>query len=322
MDSAVEALRTCVVDDVHLGIRFADLLDVLTKRIRSRFVRMATSSGGGTAVGNGNRAEDNRSPVMLNGGGSSGVLPGGQQQESLSAAAPSSSGWSGNYQAPAQPGSTYPGGIGVGGGYGATPSLGYMNAGGIEGRSATPSNALVGISTESIDPNEGNISIMPPPSLFSYQTSTLTGMDAQPESGSSSNNPNNPSEQQAYSTANQHHMHQQHQQYSHLQPPGLHASAYPQPSRQDDTKLHPSAASTTNSNNNYAQGNMGISSSSAAEDGSSYQADWLALPLDPLLNSHGAGVTQTSLMGPDVGGFDLLEVLLEEEIGQSMGVVY
>ena len=296
---------------------------------------MATSSGGGTAAGNGNRAEDSRSPALLNGSGNSRALSSGQQQEFLSAAeaaaaaaAPSSSSsaWPDNYQGPAQSGSTNLGGIGVGGGYRAAPSLGYMNAGSIEGRSSTPSNALMGISTESIDPNEGNISIMPPPSLFSYQTPTPAGMDTQPESGSS-NNPSNASDQQAYPTVNQHHTHQQHQQYSHLQPPGLHPSAYPQASGQDDTKPYPSAASSTNNssnnNNHYtAQGNMGISSSSVAEDGSSYQADWLALPLDPLLNSHGAGVTQTSLMGPDVGGFDLLEVLLEEEIGQSMGVVY
>ena len=37
--------------------------------------------------------------------------------------------------------------------------------------------------------------------------------------------------------------------------------------------------------------------------------DWLALPLDPLLNSYGADVTQTTY-GPDVGGFDLLDLLL------------
>ena len=37
--------------------------------------------------------------------------------------------------------------------------------------------------------------------------------------------------------------------------------------------------------------------------------DWLALPLDPLLNSYGADVTQT-LYGPDVGGCDLLDLLL------------
>jgi hypothetical protein len=39
MDATVEALRNCVVDDVHLGIRFADLLETLTSRLRNRFIQ-------------------------------------------------------------------------------------------------------------------------------------------------------------------------------------------------------------------------------------------------------------------------------------------
>ncbi|KAH7374667.1 transcriptional activator ARO80 [Plectosphaerella cucumerina] len=39
MDLTVEALRNCVVDDVHLGIRFADLLESLTSRLRNRFIQ-------------------------------------------------------------------------------------------------------------------------------------------------------------------------------------------------------------------------------------------------------------------------------------------
>jgi hypothetical protein len=39
MDCTVEALRNCVVDDVHLGIRFADLLESLTSRLRNRFIQ-------------------------------------------------------------------------------------------------------------------------------------------------------------------------------------------------------------------------------------------------------------------------------------------
>jgi hypothetical protein len=42
MDDAVNALRTCVVDDVHLGIRFADLLETLTSRLRTRFMHAPT----------------------------------------------------------------------------------------------------------------------------------------------------------------------------------------------------------------------------------------------------------------------------------------
>ncbi|KAI0481031.1 transcriptional activator ARO80 [Xylariaceae sp. FL0804] len=37
LDGTVHALRTCVVDDVHLGTRFGDLLDSLTTRLRDRF---------------------------------------------------------------------------------------------------------------------------------------------------------------------------------------------------------------------------------------------------------------------------------------------
>ncbi|KJR89889.1 c6 zinc finger domain containing protein [Sporothrix schenckii 1099-18] len=38
MDRTVDALRNCVVDDVHLGTRFADLLESLTSRLRNRFI--------------------------------------------------------------------------------------------------------------------------------------------------------------------------------------------------------------------------------------------------------------------------------------------
>lgn len=38
MDRAVDALRNCIVDDVHLVIRFADLLEALTSRLRCRFI--------------------------------------------------------------------------------------------------------------------------------------------------------------------------------------------------------------------------------------------------------------------------------------------
>lgn len=40
MDSTVKALRDCVVDDVHLGTRFADLLQTLTTRLRTRFMHV------------------------------------------------------------------------------------------------------------------------------------------------------------------------------------------------------------------------------------------------------------------------------------------
>lgn len=44
MDRTIVALRTCVVDDVHLSIRIADLLDTLTSSIRTKFVRLAANN--------------------------------------------------------------------------------------------------------------------------------------------------------------------------------------------------------------------------------------------------------------------------------------
>lgn len=41
MDRTVEALRTCIVDDVHVASRFADLLETLTRNLRPRLKRIA-----------------------------------------------------------------------------------------------------------------------------------------------------------------------------------------------------------------------------------------------------------------------------------------
>lgn len=51
--------------------------------------------------------------------------------------------------------------------------------------------------------------------------------------------------------------------------------------------------------------------------------DWLALPLDPLLNSSfGSDVTHAGY-GPDVGGFDMLDILLMDgnlnDVGMQNG---
>jgi len=55
MDRTVDALRNCVVDDVHLGIRFADMLETLTSRLRNRFIHAPT---------NGLSTTDGRSPAQ------------------------------------------------------------------------------------------------------------------------------------------------------------------------------------------------------------------------------------------------------------------
>ena len=49
MDGAVQALRTCIVDDVHVGNHFADMCSDLNRRIRHSFVRMSVNGGSGTS---------------------------------------------------------------------------------------------------------------------------------------------------------------------------------------------------------------------------------------------------------------------------------
>lgn len=44
LDRTVKGLRTSVVDDVHLCLRIADLLEGLTTSVRSKFVRLAGQS--------------------------------------------------------------------------------------------------------------------------------------------------------------------------------------------------------------------------------------------------------------------------------------
>lgn len=60
MDQVVDALRNCVVDDVHLGIRFADLLETLTSRLRSRFIQGPQ----GPSNGNSNLVSGAQSPQL------------------------------------------------------------------------------------------------------------------------------------------------------------------------------------------------------------------------------------------------------------------
>jgi hypothetical protein len=67
-DRTVEALRSCVVDDVHLSVTIADLLQLLTANIRTRFLRFAPSDRLDQAPSR------ERSPVAV-------ASPQGRQQE-------------------------------------------------------------------------------------------------------------------------------------------------------------------------------------------------------------------------------------------------
>jgi hypothetical protein len=202
LSDAVTALREGIVDDVHVGNRFADLVETLTHRIRSRFVRLAANGSTGIS-----RA-GSRSPV----------------------------------QAPMMP----PPPLGQGANHLAPPYMsnnGYQNTGSnspslnltASGRATPLSTSLWGISAEPYDPNSNSISIMPPPGNY--------------------------------------------------------------------------ANFDTNASSNGNGTNWSHWANSGASWGAGQDQDWLALPLDPLLDQWGAEINQTA-MGPDVGGMDMLDILL------------
>ncbi|KAI1763070.1 hypothetical protein GGR53DRAFT_467705 [Hypoxylon sp. FL1150] len=63
LDRTVDALRTCVVDDIHLGTRFGDLLESLTTRLRDRFKYAPATAEGKSPRQNG----EDRKPAVTNG---------------------------------------------------------------------------------------------------------------------------------------------------------------------------------------------------------------------------------------------------------------
>ncbi|KAH7113897.1 hypothetical protein B0J11DRAFT_511400 [Dendryphion nanum] len=205
LDDGVEALRTSIVDDVHVGNRFADLVETLTHRIRARFVRLAANGSTGIS-----RA-GSRSPIRA--GAHTPMMPPPQPNQQQPHLASNYAGSLSGYQGTS---TSVPG----------SPSLGVSASG------RTTPHPLWGISAETYDPSSNSMTIMPPPGF------TPNGY------GDYMN---------------------QAQQY------------------------------------NVGQGYN--------RDGFGSDQDWLALPLDPLLNQWGADITQTA-MGPDVGGMDMLDILL------------
>ena len=224
MDRTIIALRTCVVDDVHLSNRIADLLETLTSSIRTKFVRLAANNNNGPSNYNGPISRS-RSPMPATSGTHS---PSTEQQSAYLHAMNNNSSATNNPYA-----------------YG--------------------HDALAGIATESIDPSDSTVIFMPPPGFSSsnaygaYDLSTNTN----PTTTNNINSSNN----------------------------------------------------TNNSNNNNENTPF---STTGNDEPPGYISDWLALPLDPLLNNSAAGaggVGQGALgggFGPDVGNFDMLDLLLNE----------
>lgn len=227
LSGAVDALRTSIVDDVHVGNRFADLVETLTHRIRSRFVRLAAN--GSTGISRAGSRSPVQAPLMpppapLNPNPISGSYMGASSQV-----------FPQNGTGTSVPGS---------------PSLGLSAS----GRATPISQSLWGISAEPYDPNSNSISIMPPPGFHGFPQPGTPGGTNNASGGSGNGG--------------------------------------------------------QNSGQNGGSGNWSQwANNGASWGGANNDQDWLALPLDPLLDQWGAEINQTA-MGPDVGGMDMLDILL------------
>jgi hypothetical protein len=269
LTGAVEALRTSIVDDVHVGNRFADLVETLTYRIRSRFVRLV---GNGSSTGISRAAS--RSPVTApmmppgrplstnpNVHNAAGRAPHGSYMSASSSVFPHPNSAAGN----------------SGSGIPNSPSQNSSSGAGLLGRATPILQNLWGINPEPYDPTSNRHSVMPPPPPSNFyqqdhnQPTTPGGSNANAaNSSSNNNNSNNENSSNGNGTAN------------------------PWSTWTNTHNTHP--------NNNGGSGTTGWHTPSDTQD-------WLTIPLDPLLDQWGAEINQTA-MGPDIGGMDMLDILL------------
>ncbi|KJX99224.1 Fungal Zn binuclear cluster domain containing protein/C6 transcription factor [Zymoseptoria brevis] len=154
MDRTVEALRTCIVDDVHVASRFADLLDTLARNLKPRLIRIA-------ADGRAGRSRRVSHAGLTAQHAQTGYGPNGRQHEQQQQA-----------QARATSGST----PNASQQWGAYNNMMLPNG--------TPgNNALFGISNDTYDlmGNDNSYTVMPPPGFGTHSPNNI--MSSGPGSG-------------------------------------------------------------------------------------------------------------------------------------------
>ncbi|KAB8360709.1 hypothetical protein FH972_024445 [Carpinus fangiana] len=248
---ATSALRTCVVDDVHVSTSVAGLIEVLTQRASARLVRIRTKKDGDD-LRNGNNIGEAGANISRDGPGSR------SQTDRIAARSRQQSAQQASNNLPTV----------------TSPTL--SNSGGYQ-TYAQPyafNSFSENITSPAFDPLNPNFSIMPPASYNAsegiFGSMSYENFDA--------NNLFSPGVNS-----------------------GRNGSATP-------SLGHANVGSTPNgqqSGNSFDPGN-----------------DWVALPLDALFNhSFGNDVTQTGY-GPDVGGRDMLNLLLMDDPVASISILF
>lgn len=143
MDRTVEALKTCIVDDVHVASRFAELLNTLTQSLKPRLVRI--SADGRTGRSGSVSQHGSIVPVSAPLNVINQRLQPQQysQQQTMGGAPPAQPQWNYNTYAPST------------------------------NTSRAPSNPLMGISNDFYDMTGNDYSVMPPPN-FGFRSPNAT----------------------------------------------------------------------------------------------------------------------------------------------------
>jgi hypothetical protein len=245
LDQTIDALRTCIVDDVHIASRFAELLETLTKNLKPRLVRMAADGRGGRNTSQRHSSRTSPAPFHpesnINGNGTS------TNNHHPQAPGPYSTSFSAD-------------------------ALAAMSSAQWNQPYGDNNHPLVGVSSDTYDleANNNAWSLMPPPGFNDDSPTNYPNLHAH----------HHPQQQQ-----HQHSQHHHSLSDGSILSPNTTVSAGGYANAFDDEH--------TNGNNNFPL---------SADD-------WLALPMDPLLNLSGADVTQTQF-GLSLNGFDALDVLL------------
>jgi hypothetical protein len=72
LERSVTALRSCIVDDIHVGNRFADMCEILLRHIRSRLVRMKNGNNSSSRAESPGLMSTTAPPSLPNAAGSNG----------------------------------------------------------------------------------------------------------------------------------------------------------------------------------------------------------------------------------------------------------
>lgn len=144
MDKTVEALRGCIVDDVHVASRFADLLDTLTQNLKPRLVRIAADGRSVRSRRVSHHGSPEPTPAYL---AAANQKLQHHQRQATAGAMPNQQSWQYNTTI--------------------APSPNMVNG------SMAPNHPLYGIATDTYDilGPDNNFSIMPPPS-FAFPSPT------------------------------------------------------------------------------------------------------------------------------------------------------